>query len=340
MRNKDFAKVGNILILSFLIAVFSLLSVYCSREEKRIADSARSSLIQPPKWWEKLPRSVYLKLDKIETSQEWYEVYELLEGTYAIYEPYQFEEAISYLVIGEDKACIIDTGTGIGDLKKLILEFTHLPVSVVNTHVHWDQIGNNSQFDKIFIFNSLEGITKLYKGYDNDFLRGRILGDSIWRPLPEGIDPETWKIPPVKPTDLLDDGMILDLGNRPLEIIHTPGHSPDSICLLDKKNRILFCGDFYYSGPLYAFEKDVNIEDYISSLEKIIKRIDEHDHLCPSHNEPWAESKILQNVLDAFKDIMRGKGKYSEGEGIRRYYFGDFDIIVDAEMIKKESGQK
>lgn len=326
----------NVCPLFFLVIVFSLFSAYCSREQETLAGTARSKLIQPPKWWETLPRSIYLKLDKVETKQEWYEVYRLLEDTYAIYEPFQFEEAISYLVIGAEKALIVDTGTGIGDLKKLLNELTPLPISVVNTHIHWDQIGNNSQFNRIQIYNCLESITKLYTGYDNDYLRGRLLGDSIWKPLPESVDPDTWRIPPVKPTDLLEDGMILDLGNRPIEVIHTPGHSPDSICLLDKKNRILFCGDIYYSGPLYAFEKDVNIKDYMSSLEKLIKRIDEYEYMCPSHNEPWVKSTILPLVLDAFKEIMRGKGKFSEGEGIRRYYFGDFDIIVNAEMITTE----
>lgn len=93
---------------------------------------------------------------------------------------------------------------------------------------------------------------------------------------------------------------------------------------------------YLVTGPLYAFEKDVNIKDYMSSLEKLIKRTDEYDYMCPSHNEPWVQSTILPRILDAFKDIMRGKGKFSEGEGIRRYYFRDFDIIVNAEMITEE----
>jgi glyoxylase-like metal-dependent hydrolase (beta-lactamase superfamily II) len=319
-------------------AILSFLLIYanCSREQETFAEEARSRLIQPPKWWEQLPRSVYLKFDKVETNQSWYEVYVLRENTFAIYEPYQFEEAISYLVIGRDKALLVDTGTGIGDLKNLVAELTQLPVAVLNTHIHWDQVGNNSQFDEILVYNSLESITKLYTGYDNSLLRGHILGDSIWKPLPENIDPNTWRIPPIKSTDLVEDGMIYDLGNRPIEIIHSPGHSPDSICLLDKNDRLLFCGDFFYSGPLYAFEEDVNIQDYIASLERLLKRKDEFDYLCPSHNEPMVRSDILLKVRDAFNDIMRGKGRYEESENLRRYYFGDFDVIIRVDMIKPE----
>lgn len=321
---------------TIIILSFFLITTSCSREQETYSESVRSKLIQPPKWWEQLPRSIYLKFDKVQTSQSWYEVYMLLENTYAIYEPYQFEEAISYLLIGTNKALLVDTGTGIGDLKSLVSELTQLPVTVLNTHIHWDQVGNNSQFDEILVYNSIESITKLYTGYDNAFLQGHILGDSVWKPLPENIDPDTWKIPPVKSTGLVEDGIIYDLGYRPIEVIHSPGHSPDSLCLLDKNNRLLFCGDFFYSGPLYAFEEDVNIQDYIASLEKLLKRINEFDYLCPSHNIPMVKSDILQRVQDAFEDIMRGKGKYSESENIRRYYFGDFDIIIRVDMIKKD----
>jgi glyoxylase-like metal-dependent hydrolase (beta-lactamase superfamily II) len=323
-------------LMTIFILCVILISASCSRERDTFSEKARSRLIQPPKWWEQLPRSIYLKFDQVETSQSWYEVYNLCENTHAIYEPFQFEEAISYLLIGADKALLVDTGTGIGDLKNLVAELTQLPVAVLNTHIHWDQVGNNSQFDEILVFNSIESITKLYTGYDNSYLKGHILGDSVWKPLPENIDPDTWKIPAVKSTGLVENGMILDLGNRPIEVIHSPGHSPDSICLLDKKNRLLFCGDFFYAGPLYAFEEDVNIQDYMASLEKLTKRIDEFDNLCPSHNMPMVKSDILPRVQDAFEDIMRGKGKYSESENIRRYYFGDFDIIIRVDMIKNE----
>ncbi len=320
--------------MSFLVLFVLILPTSCSRDRDTFSQEARSKLIQPPKWWEQLPRSIYLKLEKVETDQEWYEVYKLREDTFAVYEPFQFEEAISYLVLGNERAFVIDTGTGIGDLKKLINGLAQLPITVVNTHIHWDQIGNNSQFNSILIYNDLDAITKLYQGYDNSLMRGHILGESIWKPLPEGLDPDTWKIPPTKPTGLLDEGMVIDSGNRPIEVIHTPGHSPDSICLLDKKNRLLFCGDLFYSGPLYAFDKDVSVKDYIVSLEKLLKRKQDFDYLCPAHNEPMVSSDILPSVLDAFKDIMRGKGKYNESDGLRRYFFGDFDIIIRVDLIE------
>lgn len=326
---------GNTLICFILVLPVFLAFVQCSVEKKQDVEEKRSELIQPAKWWEKLPRPIYAKLEKVETSQEWFEVYKLLEGTFAIYEPFQFEEAISYLVIGKDKAVVIDTGTGIGNLKQVVSELIRMRVSVVNTHGHWDHIGNNYQFEEIACFNNADCINRLRARVENSSLQSSITGDSIWKPLPEGFDAATWEIPPVELTILLEEGNLIDLGDRTLEVIHTPGHSPGSMCLLDKKNRILFTGDTFFPGPLYAYPEDVNIDDYIASVEKLKSRLDEYDYLCTGHNDPWVKSEVISRVSEAFQEIMAGKGEYKEDKGIRRYYYDGFDILIRADMIKK-----
>ena len=306
----------------------------CSPDKKQTSEEKRSELIQPAKWWKKLPRPVYANLEKVKTTQEWYEVYKLTQDTYAIYEPFQFEEAISYLALGKKRAVVIDTGTGIGDLKQVINELTALPVSIVNTHTHWDHIGSNHQFKEIACFNDKDCIRKLQEGADTQRLLPSVTGDSIWKPLPEGFDASTWKIPPVEPTSLLEDGDLVDLGERTLEVIHTPGHSPGSVCLLDKKNKILFTGDTFFPGPLYAYPEDVNIEDYTASLQKLKDRMDEYDYLCSGHNDPWIKSEVIARVKKAFEEILEGKGEYKQDNGIRRYFFDGFDILIRADMIK------
>lgn len=318
-----------------LLVLICLALFLCSVENKQKADEKRSELIQPAEWWEKLPRPIYATLEKVETSQKWFEVYKLTEDTYAIYEPYQFEEAISYLATGKKRAVVIDTGTGIGNLKKVVSELTDLPVSVVNTHTHWDHIGNNYQFKDIACFNNSDCIQKLRTGVGKTRLKSSITGDSLWKSLPEEFDPEIWTIPSVEPTTLLEEGTQIDLGERILEVIYTPGHSPGSICLLDKKNRILFTGDTFFPGPLYAYPEDVNIDDYITSIENLKKRLDEYDYLCSGHNDPWVKSEVISHVADAFQEIMAGKGKFKEDNNIRRYYYDGFDILIRADKIKK-----
>ena len=97
------------------------------------------------------PRPVYKTLEYVDKFQEWFVVYRLLEGTYAIYEPFQFEEAISYLLEGEDRAVLVDTGTGIGDIKAVVAELTALPVSVVLTHEHYDHVAGAWRYDSITV---------------------------------------------------------------------------------------------------------------------------------------------------------------------------------------------
>ena len=271
---------GNILICLMLVLPAFLVLVQCSVEKKQDVEEQRSELIQPAKWWEKLPRPVYAKLEKVEHSQKWFEVYRLLDNTFAIYEPFQFEEAISYLVIGKDKAVVIDTGTGIGNLKQVVSDLTHMPVSVVNTHGHWDHIGNNYQFEEIACFNDAYCIGRLRTRVENSSLQSSITGESIWKPLPEGFDAASWEIPPTEPATLLEEGALIDLGDRTLEVIHTPGHSPGSVVyMVDfEKNRVLFGQDVH--GPLDPSLLS-NAKDYIRSL-KFLLRLNA-DILCEGH---------------------------------------------------------
>ncbi|MGD9345659.1 MAG: MBL fold metallo-hydrolase [Candidatus Aminicenantes bacterium] len=316
-----------------LIVMVMLIGATCSQESAENTEETRSELIQPNKWWESLPRPVYDGLEKVDTSQIWYEVYRLTEDTYAIYEPYQFEEAICYLAVGEEGGIVIDTGTGLGDLKAVITELTTFPVTVVNTHTHWDHVGANSQFDDIACYNHPECIKKLTDGVSNRKLHPSLAGDSVWKPLPKHIDPETWSIPPVQPSYVFEDGHIFDLGNRRLEVIYTPGHSPGSVCLLDSKNRILFTGDTFFPGPLYAHPEDVNISDYIASIQKMETRLPEYDHVCAGHNDPWVESEVIRRVSKAFTEVMNGGGSYKEDRGLRRYRFAGFDILIRSDQI-------
>jgi len=304
------------------------------RREKQ-QETQTSEIIQPQKWWTKLPRPIYASLEKIQTSQDWYEVYKLTVGTYAIYEPFQFEEAISYLVLGKERSVVIDTGTGIGDLREVIEELTDLPVSVVNTHTHWDHIGNNHQFEEIACHNHPACVDKLLNGVSHSRLQSSIQGDSIWKPLPQNFDADTWEIPSVQPSTLLADGDVIDLGERTLEVIYTPGHSPGSICLLDKINRLLFTGDTFFPGPLYAFSEDVDIAEYRTSIDKLKSRMDEYDYLCSGHNDPWVRSDVIPRVDEAFQKILAGEGNYKQDGDIRRYSFEGFDILIRTDMIKK-----
>jgi len=89
---------------------------------------------QTPDWCKSQPRPAYSKLERVKTPDQWFEVYKIRPGVFAIYEPHQFEEVISYLIVGSQKAILFDTGMGISNIKAVVEGLTKLPISVVNSH--------------------------------------------------------------------------------------------------------------------------------------------------------------------------------------------------------------
>ena len=116
------------------------------------------STAQQAEWCKKLPRPGYSKLERVANADPWFEVYKIRPGVFAIYEPHQAEEVISYLIVGGDRALLFDTGMGISNIQAVVAGLTKLPVSVVNSHTHNDHVGDNWRFNDIY-------------GMDTDFTR-------------------------------------------------------------------------------------------------------------------------------------------------------------------------
>jgi glyoxylase-like metal-dependent hydrolase (beta-lactamase superfamily II) len=289
----------------------------------------KGNVVTPPRWWESLPRPAYAQLEGIESSQSWFEVYRVGPDVYVFYEPGQFEEVISYLVLGEEKAAVVDTGCGIGNIKALAEEFTSLPLTVVNTHSHYDHVAQNYLFDEIAIFDDPMARETAGKGYTHKKMMKVLEDGKVWKPLPEEFKPDEYHVPPFKVTRWLRNGDIVDLGGRELEVFHTPGHSPDSVCLLDRDARLFWTGDIFYTGAIYTYLPGGDLNQFIESYKLMIDLFPHYDMLMPSHNEPYIEKEILRKVLQAAEDIRAGRGEYIKGkEGIRRYNYSKFALIM------------
>ena len=279
---------------------------------------------------------------KIGTFQSWFEVYKVSDGTFAICEPGHWEGVISYLIEGRNEAVLFDTGMGIGDIKKVVEQLTRLKVSVVNSHTHFDHIGGNHQFDEIAVFDNKVEIERLETGKTIEELRGEMTQENLYRPLPKGFNSEMYRILPSKPTRLLKHEELIDLGNRKLKVLHTPGHSPGCICLLDMKSRELFTGDTFYLSSLFAHfpESDFltysRTANYLASLEPSISV------LRPSHDDsrcqPFAESEFLVRLAKAYQNIKAEKASFSSkvcpytNVKIRDYRFEGFSIWVKEDL--------
>lgn len=265
------------------------------------------------------------------TYMGWYEVYDLGTKTFAIYEPGHFQEVISFLVLGDDKALLLDTGMGICKIKPLVDKLTDLPVIIVNSHSHFDHIGGNWEFDRVHIFNFEPSLNRLKSGMMKTELNHHLCSGSVWLPYPNDFNPDEYSIKPSIPAPITD-GHVFDLGGRILEVIHTPGHSPDSIMLWDKKNSILFTGDTFYPATLYShLSSDGGIDSvfkiYMDTMVYISENI-KVDFLYTSHNYPIVRGNKLREVAAAFKSIAAGKMSYLTDEGdLKKYQFDGFAIV-------------
>ncbi len=281
-------------------------------------------------WWDKLPRPEWSAFERIDQDQDWFEVYRIAEGTFAIYEPGQFEEVISFLITGEERALLFDTGLGIGDMKRVVSQLTDLDIVVLNSHTHYDHIGGNYQFETIW-------------GRNTDYTRGRAAGSPpeavaeflkdgwVWKQLPEEFEAEDFRSRPFAISRFVDEGDVIDLGGRKLEILSTPGHAPDAICLLDRDNRILLTGDSFYLAPLYTHLEGSDFLDYAKTAARLADLADDIDAALTSHNVPVVEPRYMRALGDAFAAIEDGTADdYVMTDGFREYRFDGFSIIVDA----------
>ena len=104
-----------------------------------------------------MPRAENARFERLDTSNDWFDVYEIVPGVYSIHEPHQWQEVISYLIVGDDRAVIFDTGNGIGDMRAIVDSLTDLPVVVVNSQAHFDHVGGNQQVDTIVSIDTAYG---------------------------------------------------------------------------------------------------------------------------------------------------------------------------------------
>lgn len=260
---------------------------------------------------------------------DWFEVYRIRPGVFAIYEPHQYEEVISYLLVGSKHALLFDTGLGIGDMRKLVTQLTPLPVTVLNSHTHFDHTGGNWQFQDIF-GQDTPYTHQNEAGATHAQVQEVVLPERLCGSLPPGFDSSKYQLRPFRVTRFVKDGEVIDLGDRQLEVVRTPGHTPDALCLLDGKNRLLFTGDTFYAGPIFLYVPESDLNDYQRSVERLVKLVPQLDLLLTGHNFPGEKPEMLVWLRDAFQQIRAGTARYRMDGDRREYIFDGFTIITAA----------
>lgn len=171
-------------------------------------------------------------------------------------------------VRGRDGDLLVDTGMGLRPLAPIIAAATEKPVLAVASHGHVDHIGGHHEFASRAI-HALEAETLAKPDRRNTIAEPYLTEDMFEGDPIAGFDVATYCVRAAPATRTLQDGEVIDLGDRAFEVIHVPGHSPGSIALWDAANATLFSGDAVYDGPLIDDFHHSVVADYLASMERL-----------------------------------------------------------------------
>ena len=319
-------------VAASLLCLFSLAISAQSVADSHIADPGQSMA----EFCKSLPRPEYKGLNRIKYDSEWFELYQVAPGVIAIYEPHQWQEVISYLIEGEDSALLFDTGNGIGDLAAVIDDLTDKPVAVLNSHSHYDHVGGNYAFDKIYGMDTPFTHTR-EKGIANKDIAIEVSNQALCRPVPLGVSEKTHIGRSYQVTNIIQHGSVIDLGNPQLEVIHVPGHTPDAIALIDREAGLLWTGDTFYAGPIWLYAPETDLPAYAQSLQYLLDQVPHLKALLPAHNTPWVAPQVLLRVQAGFAAMLAGKAqKVEQGDGMVEYHIPgekDFSFLMRDEKL-------
>jgi glyoxylase-like metal-dependent hydrolase (beta-lactamase superfamily II) len=161
------------------------------------------------------------------TPPDWFHVYPVDAHTYAISEPKYWQENVSYLLIGTRRALLFDTGPGIYSIRAQVRRLTALPVIAIPSHLHFDHVGDLEEFADVRLLDDPALRSQVHDGYFVEPPRQYMLRTSFKYPV------HGW----------IKDGQTIDLGGRTVRVIATPGHTPDSLAVIDQGGMHLFTGD-------------------------------------------------------------------------------------------------
>lgn len=251
---------------------------------------------------------------------------------------YAYSEGLNqsnmYLLLGEERAMLIDTANGLSDLPDGIAEITDLPVFVVSTHGHYDHIRGNHFFEERYMsvkddevysrhrtaeevnrqMEDISGFIRFILKYQNQTIKDT--------PVPEDYLP------------LPDEGYF-DLGNRQLKIIELPGHSPGSIGLLDTSTGELFSGDAITpSGVLLHLEESLPVSTQMQTLQTVQDMIDAGTvtAIHGGHGAFNPGTGIVQKLMDGCTKIISEDLTEKEKKSEHLYYEG-LEISFDLDKV-------
>jgi glyoxylase-like metal-dependent hydrolase (beta-lactamase superfamily II) len=201
-----------------------------------------------------------------------YEVVEIGAGAWRI----EDNGVRALLFAGTRRALLIDSGFGNGDIRSVVEKLTPIPVTLVNTHADGDHVGCNARFEEVYMHPS-----------EFSFYFTKAKADSVVKPL--------W------------GGDVIDIGDRLFEVIHIPGHTPGSIALLDRANRILIAGDSVSATPIFIFGEVRSLRALALSLGRLEAIKDAFDEIYPAHGPFPLKPDVIGRLIAGAGRVLSGE---------------------------------
>ncbi len=220
-------------------------------------------------------------------SDRWFDRRTISDGVTLLWEPHVIElmRCNIWHVAGRDRDLVIDTGMGVASLVDEMEDLIDKPVTAVATHGHGDHIGGHHEFDDTVAhaaeaadlaqpdLNSLDPIEAWGQGGIDALTAAGYKFDSKYfvTALPAGVTLDSFRQQSAHVSRTVDEGDVIDLGDRSFEVLHLPGHSPGSIGLWEASTGTLFSGDAVYDGPLLDQLAGSDVDDYCATMRRLLE---------------------------------------------------------------------
>ena len=228
----------------------------------------------------------------------WYAIEKIDEQTIIIGEPKSSQYNSSYLIIGENEAILFDTGAGergddVQPISEFIKNYTDKPIRVVLSHFHFDHTGGVDEFD---------GVTMI----DLPYIRAKSKNGTYQVSALENVGNQK---PLLRIKDWVKHKEVIDLGNREIQFVSSPGHSPDCVALIDHRRKYVFTGDFMYQhlGGIVVFTPGSDHDHYIESIDAMIDMTGDDYRYFGAHGLPEFTQSWLRDVRTELQKVKDGE---------------------------------
>ena len=232
----------------------------------------------------------------------WYAV-EAIDGrTFAINEPKSSQYNTSYLIVGDKRAVMFDAGSserpaGSKSMRQVAALYTDTAIILILSHFHYDHIYDASEFEG--------GVTLI----DRPEIRTEVKNGLYRISALESINAES---PPLKIAGFIADGDVVDLGNRTLDVLNLPGHTTESIALIDKARNQAFTGDFVYKhlGGIIAFAPASDLRAYKANSNRLLQVTNADTQFFGAHGIPRFGRDWVSLMSSELGKIVSGTPDY------------------------------